>query len=640
MKPFRMRMAHSLISAYELDQYMEVIKPIPATSNEMTRFHSNDYIEYLKRASPEFAEKQQLDTQKYLNFDDCPPFDGIFEFCSISSGGSISGAQKLNHGDSDIVINWSGGLHHAKKSEASGFCYVNDIVLAILELLRYHQRVLYLDIDVHHGDGVEEAFYSSDRVMTVSFHKFGEFFPGTGDLKDIGIGKGKHHAINVPLRDGIDDDTYSSIFQPIMQKVIEVFRPGAIVMQCGTDSLSGDRLGCFNLSMNGHARCVQFMKNFGIPLLCLGGGGYTVRNVARTWVYETSVLLNKEVSKVLPYNEYYEFYGPEYVLDVPKSNMDNQNSPQYLEFIIKSVFEYLRHVQHTPSVQLHEVPPDWPGFDSEAEAEMLDQDADANMETRITTLQNDRHVTTMNELEVDNDDANDDDSDTYLVTTSSGRTVRLPNPQSGRHRRQARNTKQKTSRGSKITTKSTRTNRNTATSTNGNIQTNKDDVNEKSTKETNTPDEFIGDIYKHNGTASRPVRSNSSILSNESTEKKQEIENKNYSEYKSEEEKEKKSVEEKATDEKEENIGEEKKVDEYKSASDAETTQDQEATSAVVGDVKNVETENNEMDVDSNIQDGEIEKAVDEIMEAEETVQNNNDVEENQKDDLESANNL
>ncbi len=98
---------------------------------------------------------------------------------------------KLNHGLVDVAINWAGGLHHAKKSEASGFCYVNDIVLAILELLKYHARVLYIDIDIHHGDGVEEAFYTTDRVMTVSFHKFGDFFPGTGKLDDIGADKGK-----------------------------------------------------------------------------------------------------------------------------------------------------------------------------------------------------------------------------------------------------------------------------------------------------------------------------------------------------------------------------------------------------------------------------------------------------------------
>ena len=122
--------------------------------------------------------------------EDCPVFDGLYEFCSIRAGGSVAGAIKLNKQSTDIAVNWGGGLHHAKKSEASGFCYVNDIVLAILELLKYHQRVLYIDIDVHHGDGVEEAFYTTDRVMTVSVHKYGEYFPGTGDLRDIGAGKG------------------------------------------------------------------------------------------------------------------------------------------------------------------------------------------------------------------------------------------------------------------------------------------------------------------------------------------------------------------------------------------------------------------------------------------------------------------
>jgi histone deacetylase 1/2 len=95
------------------------------------------------------------------------------------------------------------------------FCYVNDIVLAILELLKYHQRVLYIDIDVHHGDGVEEAFYMTNRVMTVSFHRYGDFFPGTGDVKDIGEGEGKGYAINVPLLDGLDDDNFIEIYKNV-----------------------------------------------------------------------------------------------------------------------------------------------------------------------------------------------------------------------------------------------------------------------------------------------------------------------------------------------------------------------------------------------------------------------------------------
>ncbi|CAG8829649.1 8711_t:CDS:2, partial [Racocetra persica] len=240
--------------------------------------------------------------------EDCPIFEGLFEFCSISAGGSIDAANKLTSGESDIAINWSGGLHHAKRFEASGFCYVNDIVLAILELLRFYQRVLYIDIDIHHGDGVEEAFYTTDRVLTCSFHKFGQFFPGTGDVSDIGIGAGKHYAVNFPLKDGMDDWNYQNVFRPVynflqvsslgvVQHIIEWYRPGAIVLQCGADSLAGDRLGCFNLSMKGHAACVDFVKDFNIPLLVVGGGGYTIRNVARAWTYETGLLLGEQLNE-------------------------------------------------------------------------------------------------------------------------------------------------------------------------------------------------------------------------------------------------------------------------------------------------------------------------------------------------------
>lgn len=145
------------------------------------------------------------------------------------------------------------------------------------------------------GDGVEEAFYTTDRVMTVSLHKYGEFFPGTGALRDRGIGKGKgyvastkaniaarplmlrphSYSINVPLHDGITDASYASIFKPVIKRVIDWYQPSAIVLQCGSDSLSGDKLGSFNLSMKGHAECVRFVKSFGLPLLLLGGGGYT-----------------------------------------------------------------------------------------------------------------------------------------------------------------------------------------------------------------------------------------------------------------------------------------------------------------------------------------------------------------------------
>jgi len=172
MKPHRLKLAHHLILSYGLYRKMECYRPHPASAGEMAAFHSEEYVNFLSRITPEnnirgnSASNSQMQRFNAGEYTDCPVFDGLFEFTSLYTGASIDGAVKLNQGATDIAINWSGGLHHAKKSEASGFCYINDIVLAILELLKVHARVLYIDIDVHHGDGVEEAFYCTDRVMT------------------------------------------------------------------------------------------------------------------------------------------------------------------------------------------------------------------------------------------------------------------------------------------------------------------------------------------------------------------------------------------------------------------------------------------------------------------------------------------
>jgi len=358
MKPHRIRMAHNLIVNYGLYRKMEIYRPQKANKEDMTKYHSDDYIRFLNSIRPDNMNDFNKQMQRFNVGEDCPVFDGLFEFCQLSAGGSIAGAIKLNKQNCDIAINWGGGLHHAKKSEASGFCYVNDIVLAILELLKYHQRVLYIDIDIHHGDGVEEAFYTTDRVMTISFHKFGEYFPGTGDLRDIGAGKGKNYAVNFPLRDGIDDAAYENIFQPVISKVMEMFQPSAVVLQCGADSLTGDRLGCFNLTLKGHGKCVEFIKKYNIPLLLVGGGGYTIRNVARCWTHETAVALDTEIPNELPYNDYFEYFGPDFKLHISPSNMSNQNSEEYLEKIKTRLCENLRMLPHAPGVQAQTIPDD------------------------------------------------------------------------------------------------------------------------------------------------------------------------------------------------------------------------------------------------------------------------------------------
>lgn len=132
-----------------------------------------------------------------------------------------------------------------------------------------------------------------------------------------------NYALNVPLDDAIDDDSFISIYKKIVGDVMTHYNPEAIVLQCGADSLAGDRLGCFNLTLRGHGACVEFVKQYNRPLIILGGGGYTLRNVARCWTYETSLIVNKELDEQIPANQFYEYYGPEFTLPIMKTNMEN-----------------------------------------------------------------------------------------------------------------------------------------------------------------------------------------------------------------------------------------------------------------------------------------------------------------------------
>jgi histone deacetylase 1/2 len=154
-----------------------------------------------------------------------------------------------------------------------------------------------------------------------------------------------------------------------MSKIMEVFRPGAIVLQCGADSLTGDRLGCFNLTLKGHAECVKFTKSFNVPTLVLGGGGYTIRNVARCWAYETSVLLDTELPNEIPYNDYYEYYAPDFKLHLTPEQRENMNTEASLESVRIDLLNQLIGMKGAPSVQMLEVPPDFEVIKENAEAE-------------------------------------------------------------------------------------------------------------------------------------------------------------------------------------------------------------------------------------------------------------------------------
>lgn len=375
MKPHRLALTNELVWAYGLPQHMQVVEAAPATIADLLTFHSADYVAFLKRVRPpeeplspptldipsstigtlsEAELKKRLsDYYRLFNFEpDCPPFAGLYDFCSLYSGASLHAARHLIRQQADVVINWSGGLHHARKAAASGFCYVNDICLAIIELLRRFPRVLYVDIDVHHGDGVQEPFYASPRVMTVSFHQYGDgFFPGTGANQEIGVEGGTNYCVNVPLKTGIDDAGYEYVFTRVMDSVIDSFRPSAIVLQCGADSLAGDRLGGFNLSIAGHGACIAYMRRLQIPLLVLGGGGYTIRNVSRCWTHETALLAGVALDNQLPPTPYDSFFGPDRKLHPPLVNFtENANDRAFLDAHVERVREQLRSLQPVPSI--------------------------------------------------------------------------------------------------------------------------------------------------------------------------------------------------------------------------------------------------------------------------------------------------
>lgn len=201
----RSKLVHELINSYKLLDKLEVIPPRICSSAELSHFHSIDYISALKN-----EDELELFGLGY----DCPVWNGIFDYCRIVAGSTLAACYELCKKQANITINWFGGWHHAQKDKAGGYCYVNDIVLGIMLLLKVYKRVLYIDLDVHHGDGVEGAFETSNRVFTLSFHQHEPgFFPGTGDSKSTGFALGKGCSANFPYKSGIDGELFTKYFE-------------------------------------------------------------------------------------------------------------------------------------------------------------------------------------------------------------------------------------------------------------------------------------------------------------------------------------------------------------------------------------------------------------------------------------------
>jgi len=264
-------------------------EPVPADRVCLEKFHKPSYLHHLKKASDGALSPREYGMG--LGTPDCPVFPGMYEYAVLASGATVTGAKLILEGKVGIAFNPSGGYHHAGPEQASGSCYINDVVLGIITLTEAGRKVLFLDVDVHHCDGVQDAFYRRKDVMTISMHESGRtLFPGTGFEEETGEGEGKGYSVNLPMPVGTDDEAYLKAFNEAVFPLMKAYDPDVVVMELGMDSLSGDPLAHLSLTNNAYAEIVEKVMTLNKPILATGGGGYNVENTTRGWALIWSVL--------------------------------------------------------------------------------------------------------------------------------------------------------------------------------------------------------------------------------------------------------------------------------------------------------------------------------------------------------------
>jgi acetoin utilization protein AcuC len=297
----RLELTLRLMEAYGLlgGQEVSMVAPQPAERKTLERFHSSPYLDALQAANTgkPFPGLEQFG----IGPGDNPVFQGMYDWSCLVAGASLEAGRLVAEGKAQVAFNMGGGLHHARPARASGFCYVNDPVLVILSLLDRGFKVAYLDIDAHHGDGVQWAFYDTDRVLTISLHQDGRtLFPGTGAVEEVGRGPGTGFSVNIPLWPGTDDWLYLRAFEEVVLPILETYKPDVVVTQLGVDTFHGDPLASLDLTTYGFERLIQQMKKSFPRWVALGGGGYELTNVARAWTIAWGIMIGREVPDEIP----------------------------------------------------------------------------------------------------------------------------------------------------------------------------------------------------------------------------------------------------------------------------------------------------------------------------------------------------
>lgn len=298
LHPIRLDLTMRLARSLGVLDGVDLVAPEPASDGDLERVHRPDYL-----TSVRSAPTSGWDVGHGLGTDDNPIFDRMHEAASLIAGGSITAADQIVSGRANRAINIAGGLHHAMADHAAGFCIYNDCAVAIAWMLAQGvERIAYLDIDVHHGDGVQAAFYDDPRVLTISVHQHPlTLWPGTGYPTEVGAAGADGTSVNIPLPPGTDDAGWQRAVQAVVPSVLDSFRPQVLVTQCGADAHREDPLADVALSVDGQRASYRMLRDLAEHYsdgkwLALGGGGYSLfRVVPRAWTHLLATMLDRDL---------------------------------------------------------------------------------------------------------------------------------------------------------------------------------------------------------------------------------------------------------------------------------------------------------------------------------------------------------
>ena len=285
LRPIRLKLTFELMKSIGMlsSPTIKICEPRKATRDELLLFHDESYIDLVGRMS--------MTGSGFLDMGDTPAFKGCYDASALAVGASLTAVDLVMSRDSAHAMNIAGGLHHAHPSRASGFCIFNDPAVSIAYLKQKYSvdRILYLDVDAHHGDGVMYGFYSDEGVLDVDFHEDGHhLFPGTGFTDEVGAGRGAGVKINVPLSPFTGDEAYMRLFKEIVPPAVRKYRPKIMLIQCGADSHANDLLAHLQLTTRSYCEIAAICHDLAHEvsdgrLVIFGGGGYNPSNVARAW---------------------------------------------------------------------------------------------------------------------------------------------------------------------------------------------------------------------------------------------------------------------------------------------------------------------------------------------------------------------